>query len=492
MNDLSRSKPRPLRPYQERAIEALKRSIASGHRRPMLQLPTGAGKTLLAAHIVSSGLGKTKRIAFVVPKLSLIDQTVAAFEAEGISAVGVMQGRHERTDETQPVQVCSAQTLARRDRPAVDLVIVDEAHELYKSVLSWIEDPDCASLIFIGLSATPWSPGLADRYDDLVVAATAEDLIRDGYLCDFVAFAPSQPDLSGVSTVAGEFHQGQLAHAMDTRELVGDIVETWLRRGEARPTLAYCVDLAHARSVRAAFLAADVVAEYIDGNTSRQDRAQVFDRFRAGETKVICNVGTLTVGVDLPLASCIVDAKPTRSKMLFVQTIGRGLRTAPGKDRLVILDHAGNHLRHGFVTQVRGKLRREKAEKDGEEKGSAADEIKLCPECRAVLSRFSERCGQCGAVIPGKRVMVAEGELIELKPPDKSTFYAELRLLGAARGYKPGWPDHVFRERFGVWPKDIEPRDVRLVSTLTLKWIAERQRSYAARAAQSASAGAES
>jgi superfamily II DNA or RNA helicase len=480
MNNLSHSKPRPLRPYQERAIEALKRSIAAGHRRPMLQLPTGAGKTLLAAHIVSSALGKTKRVAFVVPKLSLIDQTVAAFEGEGISAVGVMQGRHERTDETQPVQVCSAQTLARRSRPQADLVIVDEAHELHKSVLSWIDDPDCASLIFIGLSATPWSPGLAEYYDDHVVAATAEDLIRDGYLCDFVAFAPSVPDLSGVSTVAGEFHQGQLAHAMDTRELVGDVVETWLRRGEARPTLAYCVDLAHARRVRAALEAASVAAEYIEGNTSLEDRAQVFDRFRAGETKVICNVGTLTVGVDLPLASCIVDAKPTRSKMLFVQTIGRGLRTAPGKDKLVILDHAGNHLRHGFVTQVCGKLRRAKVEEPGEEKGTAGDEIKLCRECHAVLSRFAEQCGQCGAVIPGKgkSVKVAEGELIELKPPDKSTFYAELRLIAAARGYKAGWPDHVYKERFGVWPRNIEARDVLLVSTPTLRWIDGRQRAY--------------
>jgi superfamily II DNA or RNA helicase len=84
---------RPLRPHQERAIAQLRRSLASGHKRPMLQAPTGFGKTLTAAHIVAGALGKGKRVAFCVPRLTLIDQTVAAFENEGISAIGVMQGK---------------------------------------------------------------------------------------------------------------------------------------------------------------------------------------------------------------------------------------------------------------------------------------------------------------------------------------------------------------------------------------------------------------
>ena len=98
---------RPLRPHQERALESLRASLASGHRRPMLQAPTGFGKTLTAAHIIQRALDKGKRVAFTVPALSLIDQTVAAFEAEGIHCIGVMQGIHERTDREQPVQVCS-------------------------------------------------------------------------------------------------------------------------------------------------------------------------------------------------------------------------------------------------------------------------------------------------------------------------------------------------------------------------------------------------
>jgi Type III restriction enzyme, res subunit len=137
---------RPLRPHQVRALEALRGSLAGGKRRPMLQAPTGFGKTLTAAHIIQRALDKGKRVAFVVPALSLIDQTVAAFEGEGIHCIGVMQGIHERTDRDQPVQVCSVQTLARRKRPEVDLVLVDEAHQQHREIFGWMKDrPDSLS-----------------------------------------------------------------------------------------------------------------------------------------------------------------------------------------------------------------------------------------------------------------------------------------------------------------------------------------------------------
>src|SRR4029077_7391085 len=99
------------------------------------------------------------------------------------------------------------------------------------------------------------------------------------------------------------------------------------------------------------FLEASVAAEYMDGATPREERKAIFSRFRSGETRIICNVGVLTTGIDLDVR-CIIDAKPTKSRILFVQTIGRGLRTAPGKDKLLILDHAGNHLRLGLVTDI--------------------------------------------------------------------------------------------------------------------------------------------
>jgi superfamily II DNA or RNA helicase len=276
---------RPLREHQSRAIAGLRQSLLSGHKRPVLQMPTGSGKTLTAAHIVSSALNKGKRVAFVVPRKTLIDQTVSEFEREGISAIGVMQAAHLRTDGRQPIQICSAQTLARRKLPEADLVIVDEAHEMHSSVLRWIAD--LPGVPFIGLSATPWARGLGKHYDDLLIPTTTRELIDAGLLSDFEAFAPSDPDLSSVRTVAGDFQQDDLAGVMDAAEITADIIATWLKRGQGRPTIAFCVNRRHAKNVCLRFVEAGVAAEYIDGETASGDDS--YDPDPTGEPVAICS-----------------------------------------------------------------------------------------------------------------------------------------------------------------------------------------------------------
>lgn len=485
--------PKLLRPHQAQALEALRRSVTSGHRRPLVQAPTGFGKTLMAAHIIQRALDKGKRVAFVVPALSLIDQTVAAFEAEGIQCVGVLQGIHPRTDHEQPVQVCSVQTLARRKRPNVGLVLVDEAHQLHRETFRWMSD--CPDVLFIGLSATPWARGLGQYYDDLIVASTTQELIDTGYLSKFKVFAPSEPDLGGVSTVAGDFHQGQLAEAVDKATLVGDVIQTWLAKGENRPTLCYSVNRAHAEHLQQRFLEAGVAAEYIDCFTERVDRERIFDRFRAGETKVICNVATLAVGVDLPMVSCIIDARPTKSEMRFVQTIGRGLRTAPGKDQLIVLDHAGNHLRLGMVTDIHHDRlddgeRRRAAEKDKEREKPLP---RRCEDCAAVMPRSARVCPECGKVREARTdVEHLDGELVEigarstkrnaaLAIAEQEQFHGELRWIAAVKGYAPGWAAHKFREQFGLWPNDWQVRLAapREPSLKTKNWLRSRQIAFA-------------
>jgi DNA repair protein RadD len=433
------------------------------------------------------------RIIFTVPALSLIDQTVAAFGAEGIHSVGVMQGYHPGTDAEQPVQVCSVQTLARRQKPEAAIVIVDEAHLMFDSVHEWMSDAEWAKVPFIGLSATPWAKGLAKYYDDLIIAATTADRIRDGFLSPFVVYAPSAPDLSGVKTLAGDYHEGQLAEALDQPELVGDVIETWLKRGENRPTLCYGVNCDHSEHLQQRFLEAGVAAEYMDANTKRADRERVFDRFRSGETRVVCNVGVLTVGIDLDVR-CLIDARPTKSEMKFVQTIGRGLRTANGKDRLIILDHAGNTLRLGRVTDIfhdhldDGKPRRGKDDED-EEKGPPL--VMLCDECKAVIPIQSRVCPECGMARRAmSEVVHRDGELIEFGSGKDGTsvvpsfgemvrFYAELRGHAAVKGYRPGWAKHKFREKFKMWPDGYELAPPQPPSLKTWNWIKSRQIAYA-------------
>jgi DNA repair protein RadD len=232
----------------------------------------------------------------------------------------------------------------------------------------------------------------------------------------------------------------------------------------------------------------------MDGMTSREDRETIFSRFRSGETRIICNVGVLTTGVDLDVR-CIIDAKPTKSRILFVQTIGRGLRTAEGKDHLLIFDHAGNHLRLGMVTDVGqdhlddGKARQSAAQCAGER---AEPLPKLCQECRVVVARTAKACSCCGAPIQARtEVQSVDGELIELgsrhsgeKPPgvwNKAGFYGELLWIARDRGYASGWAWHKFKERFGMWPNDprIKCAAASPPSLKTKNWIVSRQIAFA-------------
>jgi hypothetical protein len=192
--------------------------------------------------------------------------------------------------------------------------------------------------------------------------------------------------------------------------------------------------------------------------------------------------------VDLDVR-CIVDAKPTKSRILFVQTIGRGLRTVPGKDRLLVLDHAGNHLRLGMVTDIGqdhlddGQDRRNPSQRARER---SEPPPKLCEGCKAVVPRAAKECPSCGSPIHARtEVEAVDGEPIELgsrrsgQPSieDKAAFVGELKGHATLRGYNYGWASHKYRERFGVWPNDPRVRCTRPAppSLKTKNWIISRQ-----------------
>ena len=307
---------RELRPHQVVMLDRLRSSLIAGFRRPMVQAPTGSGKTVLAGAIVKGARAKGKRVLFVVPAISLIDQTVRSFWAEGITDIGVIQGQHPMTRPEAPVQVASVQTLQRRAIPPFDVVLIDEAHRWFEMVGQWMADAGWQKVPFIGLSATPWTRGLGKHYDDLIQVTTTAELIEAGYLSPFRVYAPSHPDLGGVRTVAGDYHEGDLSEAMNKPALVADVVTTWRQRGENRPTFVFAVDRAHAKHLQGEFEKAGIGCGYIDAFTKPDEREAMFKRFSAGELRVIASVGCLTTGVDLDVR-CIVLARPTRSEMLY-------------------------------------------------------------------------------------------------------------------------------------------------------------------------------
>jgi superfamily II DNA or RNA helicase len=400
-----------LRPYQQEALAALKQSIGQGVRRIMLGAPTGAGKTEIAAAIVDGALQKGNRVAFVVPAISLVDQTVERFWQRGIRDVGVIQANHSMTDWSRPVQVCSIQTLAsRRTFPEAQVVVFDEAHMIHEAHRTWLADPAWRGVPFVGLSATPWSKGLGRYFESLIPVTTTQALIDQGYLSPFKVFATGHPDLRGVKTVAGDYHEGELSAAMRAGSLTADIIDTWIARHNGAKTLVFAVDRAHAKALQSRFEAAGVPAGYQDAHTSDTERREIRRKFHTGEFRVVSNVGTLTTGVDWDVR-CLVLARPTKSEILYTQIIGRVLRTAPGKDFALILDHSDTTQRLGFVTDIH----HDELDKGERTKAPRILRPKECPRCAALrLPRLSE-CPNCGfKPEPVSGVVEQTGELWEI------------------------------------------------------------------------------
>ncbi len=502
---------RTLRDDQHEALEALRDAVASGHRRVMMQASTGFGKTVLAAAIVENARKKGKKVLFTVPAISLVDQTVEMFYSQGIMEVGVIQATHHMTDNEQPIQVASIQTLMKRTLPKADVVLIDEAHRWFTFYETWLskdKSPDWAKIPFIGLSATPWTSGLGVWYDYFHKASTTQGMIEAGHLSPFKVYAPTHPDLSGVRTVAGDYHEGELSAKMSEGKLVADVVETWLRLGGDRPTLCYAVDRIHAKHLQKKFIEAGVGCGYQDAFTKDADvrnkesgelidgRKTIKEKFHNGQYKVVCNVGTLTTGIDWDVR-CISMCRPTKSDMLFVQIIGRGLRTAPGKDHCLILDHSDNHQRLGFVTDIDESYTGLSTGK-GPAHDKRTDLIRLpkeCPKCSYLRPPRMAKCPACGFVATAQcKIEHEAGELRELKPKpkvkpgeatprtqdEKRAFFAELKGYAVQHGYKPGWAANQYRERIGTWPAN----DMQGVAPIyprfnTLAWVRERMVAYA-------------
>ncbi|MAL97177.1 MAG: hypothetical protein CL583_01885 [Alteromonadaceae bacterium] len=326
-----------LRPYQTAALNQLRQGIKQGYTAQILMSPTGSGKTTLASAMKQGASAKGKKAFFIVDSLELVDQAAARFLADGMW-VGVIQGDHYMTDYAAPIQVATIQTLRRRwrqmpDALRPDLLIIDEAHVLHSAheqIITWCKENNVP---VIGLSATPFRKGLGKIFDRLVVTVTTAELMNDGYLCKARCYAPYIPDLTGVKTNSkGDWDTDALAEVMGESGLMGDVVENWLKLAEGRQTIVFASNVAHSRALCDQFQKVGIAAAHVDGyETDKELRTGTINQFRRGEIKVLCNVAVLTKGFDAPETSCIVMARPTKSLMLHIQMMGRGLRTAEGK-----------------------------------------------------------------------------------------------------------------------------------------------------------------
>jgi len=436
-----------LRPYQRRGYDTIRVHASRNINRVVLACPTAGGKTRLAAALIESALRHKSRVLFVVPLIVLVDQTIAELAAFGMTNVGVLRGDDTRINPHAPIQVASIQTLARRDKPSADVILIDEAHRAsapqYRTHL-FAAYPDA---IIVGLSATP--VGLGGVFERLENAATYAELIRDGFIAEpFCVGTPRAPDLEHVRSSGGDYNLEQLETAMLAGKLVGDVVENWKTHGRGHRTVVFATGVRHSQAIVRQFNEAGIVAEHIDGETPQDVRRACLRRLEDGHTRVVSNVGVLTEGWNQPSVRCCVLARPTKSLALYKQMVGRVLRVhADGQP--VVIDHGSCIDHHGLPHEdVQWSLT--------EAPRKPPVTHRMCKACFAMYPIAQTKCPFCGFEVPVEKRKIAPTVAAALVPKqavdEKRRMYDANVDRSRREGFKPGFASAKYKEKYGAWP----------------------------------------
>lgn len=444
-----------LRPYQEKLILDIRQCFARGQKNVLAVSPTGSGKTATTAGMISRAVSRGHRCMFTVHRQELMDQSIEAFKEQGIDHGCIAAGYEP--DYSKPVQIASIDTLRKRldvlEAPPSLLIVDEAAHSCSKTWRSVISHFDKSFVV--GLTATPErldGKGLGDIFGAMVMGPTTRWLIDHGFLSDYDLFGPSVPDLSGVKTRAGDFVTDQIASIMDTPRITGDAINEYIRHCSGKRAIAFCAGIAHSEHTAAAFRDRGYSAVHVDGNTPKQLRREIMADFRSGKIKVVTNVDLFGEGVDVPSVECVIGLRPTQSLSLYIQQVGRVLRKSDGKDRAIILDHAGNWKRHLLPDEDRewsldGRKKKTKTQIEDEVK----TKIRQCPVCY-LSHRPAPICPYCKFQYPikAREIEQVDGVLDKIsrdqaKAVDrrkrgyeefKSETREDLEKLAFDRGYK--------------------------------------------------------
>ena len=450
-----------LREYQKRGEHELRQSFANGKRKPVLVLPTGSGKTTTASDLTRKAVLKNNKVLFVVHRQELVYQARDRFKEFGIEAGIIMGAKHKY--EGHLVNVASIQTLIRRTLPPADLVFIDEVQHSRASSYKKVIDHYRNSYI-IGLTATPWRldrKPLGLLFDDVVAPIDMKSLIDLGYLVKPRYWAAKNKiDLKGVHTVCGEYDANELFKKANVKILYDGVIDNYKKYGQNKKTIVFCVNVEHSVNTCNAFTEAGFKAAHVDGTTPDEKRKEIVAGFTGDKYDVLSNCNIFGEGLDIPAVSTVIINKATKSKGLYQQMVGRGLRPFAGKEYCAIIDHGDNVKTHGFVEEPQEYdiFTPENTRKNGKGKGPAT--TKQCPNCYAIISVSYRECPECKHEF--KNIQKIETELAEfeelisrVKPsiprrlwkPYSSMSRAELEEMCFLKGYKKGWIWHQLKRR---------------------------------------------
>lgn len=470
-----------IREYQERSIEGLRKSLRSGHKRPLLVSPTGSGKSITFGAVIEGLLENGKTVLWVVHRRNLVFEMNRKLKTKfGIEAGIIMAGVEPHLE--RPVQLCSIQTYDRRLNLEdlawnkffinADAILIDEAHRAlarsYKEIIKLYHDK-----IIIGCTATPCKSdgrGMGEIFDDLVMGPNVKELTEQGYLCPVRYFVPVTLDLDGVKVSMGDYQINELEKKINKKKLIGDIVENWLHLAENRKTLVYAVNVKHSIALCEAFEEAGVRVARLDARSTDEERDAVFYAMEKGTIQVLVNVLLYVEGLDVPSISCIVFARPTKSLGLFRQAGGRGLRVEEGKKDLLFLDHANVINELGLLDEeiewtLDGKKKAQRVVK----RNGTEPKMSKCRICSEIFTGLSV-CPTCGTPLRsfGKPIETVDAELKELKDKKKNSPTEKRLFLGMLKHWVPLQKNPnpkrifgIFKGKYGIWPErsysDVAP-----------------------------------
>lgn len=340
-----------LRPYQQEAVAAVEREWRGGHRKTLLVLPTGTGKTIVFAHVAKDCVCAGKKVLVLAHRDELLTQ--AQDKIAAATGLGCAREKGQETSQGSffRITVGSVQTLMRPQRLAqfapdeFGTIIVDEAHHVladsYLRVLEHFPDADV-----LGVTATPERQNIAnlgEYFDSLAYEYSLPQAIHDGYLCKIKALTiPLNINISGVKMSSGDYSAGQLGEALDPYlEQIAAEMEKYCK---GRKTVVFLPLVATAQKFRDILTAHGFRATEVNGNS--QDRKEVLQDFEDGKYDILCNAMLLTEGWDCPTVDCVVCLRATKIRSLYCQMVGRGTRLSPDKDHLLLLDFLWNTVRH--------------------------------------------------------------------------------------------------------------------------------------------------
>jgi len=447
-----------LRDYQDDLIDGARGAFREGYKSVLLQLPTGGGKTVTSAVMVRNTVAKGNVAWWLVHRREIINQASATFSSLGIPHGLVMGGAV--TDPMARVQIGSIQTVARRLHrlPPPNIIVFDEAHHMgarqYQDVFDAF--PDAVKL---GLTATPArldGKGLGNWFQRLIEGPTVSLLIERGALSPYRLFAPATPDLAGVKSLGGDYKRDALSKIMDRPSIVGDAVAHYQRLASGKRAVVFACSIEHSRNIVAQFQSAGITAEHVDGSMDTATRDATIGRFVSGETLILSNVDLFGEGFDVPAIEAVIMLRPTQSLSLYLQQVGRGLRPMEGKEAAIILDHAGNSLRHGLPDDEREWSLEDRVKRS--RTAPSESPVRQCEQCYRVY-RPAPKCPGCGyeAPVAARVVEEVEGVLAEIdaaavkrearREESQCHTLADWQELARKRGYTSGWAWHRFNVR---------------------------------------------